>query len=135
MRTSQRDKRPIWYALYQGVTDVTDADGNLNGEQAVSYTDPVKAMMNVSGGRGQAAIEAFGIENPFTVSAVTGDLTTPFNTDTIFWFGIDPVSASGENVAHNFICTGVARTINGVVLALKELDITHENNSSPFVSG
>ena len=129
MRTTQRDKRTIWYALYLGVTEVVDDDGNYTGEYEVSYTTPVRARMNVSGGRGQAAIEAFGIDNPFTISAVTDDLITPFNTDTIFWFGITP-GATYDEVAHNFKCTGIARTINGLTLALKELDISHEEVSS-----
>ena len=85
--------------------------------------------MNVSGGRGQAAIEAFGIDNPFTTSAVTDDLTTPFDTDTIFWFGITP-GETYDAVAHNYKCVGIARTVNGLTLALKELDVSHEDGGS-----
>ena len=125
MRTTQRDKRTIWYALYEGVSEVVDDDGNYTGEYTVSYSTPTKTRMNISGGRGQAAIEAFGIDNPFTMSAVTDDLTTPFNTDTIFWFGVTP-GATYDAVAHNYKCTGIARTINGLTIALKELDVSHE---------
>lgn len=93
----------------------------------MSYATPVLAKMNVSGNRGKAAIEAFGIDNPFTVTAVTDDLTTPFNTDTIFWFGVEPTEP------HNYRCTGVARTVNGVTIALKEID--NAEHSSPIISG
>ena len=120
MRTLQRNKRTIWYALYNGVTEVVDEDGNYTGEQEVSYSEPIQARMNVSGGRGQAEIELFGVDNPFTRTAVTDDLGTPFNTETIFWFEADPLTDS-----HNYRCTGVARTINQVVIALAELDVTH----------
>ena len=120
MRTLQRNKRTIWYALYNGVTEVVDDDGNYTGEQEVSYSEPIQARMNVSGGRGQAEIELFGVDNPFTRTAVTDDLATPFNTDTIFWFEADPLTDP-----HNYRCTGVARTINQVVIALAELDVTH----------
>ena len=130
MRTTQRDKRLIYYALYKGITDETDADGNLTGEHPVEYGEIVTARMNVSGGRGQAAIEEFGIDNPFTRTAVTDDLKTPFDTDTIFWFNADPLTEP-----HNYQCVGVSRTINCVTLALKELDITHENGNTPIVSG
>lgn len=129
MRTSQRNKRTIWYALYLGVSEVVDDEGNYTGEYEVNYTVPTKAKMNVSGGRGQAAVEAFGIDNPFTISAVTDDLTTPFDTDTIFWFGVTP-GATYDAVAHNYKCTGIARTINGLTLALKELDVSHEETPS-----
>ena len=130
MRVLQRNKRTIWYALYNGVVEVLDEDGNYTGEQAVSYATPVKARMNVSGGRGQAAIEEFGIDNPFTHSAVTDDLTTPFNTDTVFWFGKEPYDGDGNLTAHNFWCTGIARTINGVTLALKEVSGEEVNESA-----
>lgn len=133
MRTLQRNKRDIWYALYNSVTDVVDDEGNYTGEQTVSYGTPTLARMNVTGGRGAAAIEEFGIENPFTRTAVTDDLTTEFDTDTIFWFGVTPGN-SYDDVPHNYRCTGVARTINGCLIALEELDVTHEDNT-PIVSG
>lgn len=117
MRINQRNKRTIYYSLYKGLTELVDSDGNLTGEQVPSYETAVEARMNVSGGRGRADIELFGIDNPFTRTAVTDDLDTDFDTDTIFWFGKDPKSSP-----HNFRCTGVARTINQVVIALAEVD-------------
>jgi hypothetical protein len=123
LRTLQRNKRPIWYALYNGVTEVVDSDGNYTGEQEVSYSEPIEAMMNVSGGRGQAEIELFGVDNPFTRTAVTDDLTTPFTTNTIWWFEADP-----ETEPHNYRCTGVSRTVNQVVIALAELDVQYEDD-------
>ena len=124
MRTTQRDKRTIWYALYQGLSEVLDSNGDFTGEQKVSYSVPIKARMNVSGSRGAATIEYFGIDNPFTHTVITDDLTTDFTTDTIWWFGVTPGKTADE-VPHNFRCTGVARTINGCVIALAEVDVTH----------
>ena len=116
MRTLQRNKRTIWYALYNGVTEVVDE---------VSYGEPIEAKMNVSGGRGQAEIELFGVDNPFTRTAVTDDLTIPFTTDTIFWFEADP-----KTDPHNYRCTGISRTINQVVIALAEVEITDADNNN-----
>ena len=126
MRTTQRDKRTIYYALYNGVTEIVDEDGNYTGEYEVSYGTPTKARMNVSGGRGQAQIEMFGIDNPFTRTAVTDDLTTEFNTDTIFWFGVTP-GAYADDVPHNYRCTGVSKTINCCTIALAEVDVSAED--------
>lgn len=124
MRTTQRDKRTIWYALYLGTEDVVDDDGNYTGEHTVNYSAPICARMNVSGGRGRADVEMFGIDTPFTKVAVTDDLKTPFDTDTIFWFGADP-----QTEQHNYRVTGISRTINQVVIALAEVDITHAFSS------
>ena len=126
MRTLQRNKREISYALYSGVQDVVDSEGNYTGEQEVSYATPVTTRMNVSGGRGRAEIELFGVENPFTHTVVTDDLTTAFSTDTIWWFGKTP-----SDGAHNFRCTGISRTPNQVVIALAEVEVSQP----PVVSG
>ena len=134
MRTTQRDKRVIWYALYQGVTELTDGDGNLTGEQKVTYSTPVKTRMNVSGARGRAEIQYFGMDDSFSRTAVTADLTTPFDTETVFWFGICPYDKQGNAVPHNYRCVGIADTINGRVLALAEETISAKDNS-PIISG
>lgn len=119
MRTCQRNKRTIHYALYNGITSGIDDDGNYTGEPVVTYGSVVTAKMNVSGGRGAAEIELFGVDNPFTRTCVTDDLSTKFDTDTIFWFEADPATE-----AHNYRCTGVSRTVNQVVIAIAEIDKT-----------
>ena len=134
MRTTQRDKRTIYYALYQGFEDVVDSYGHLTGEKKVVYSAPIKTRMNVSRDFGEATYQPFGIDTPFTHTAVTDDLKTPFDTDTIWWFGIEP-GETADAVPHNFRCTRVARTINQVSIWLMEVDVSHENNYHPVISG
>ena len=134
MRCCQRDKRTVYYALYQGMEDVTDSNGQLTGEKRVIYSAPVKTRMNVSRDFGEATYQPFGIETPFTHTLVTDDLKTQFDTNTIWWFGID-AGQTAEAVPHNFRCTRVARTINQVSIWLMEVDVAHENNNHPVVSG
>lgn len=123
MRTMQRNKRPVAYAFYQGVTELTDDDGLLTGEYEVSYTNPVKALMNVSGGRGQADIALFGLTQTFARTATTEDLTTPFNTQTVFWVETDP-----DTEPFDYRVVAVSRTINQVVLALAEVETDEDDN-------
>ena len=122
MRTLQRNRRPVAYAFYDGVTELRDEGGNLTGEYEVQYTAPVKAMMNVSGGRGQADIALFGLTQTFARTATTEDLKTPFNTQTVFWVEKDPPEPFDYRVV------AVSRTINQVVLALAEVE-TNENDN------
>lgn len=119
MRTVKRNKRPVAYAFYAGMTDLVDDEGNFTGETAISYTTPVKTLMNVSGGRGQADIALFGLVSNFSRTAVTEDLETQFNTETVFWIDADP-----DTELHDYRVVAVARTINQVVLALEEVDKT-----------
>lgn len=122
MRTLQRNRRPVAYAFYDGVTELRDEDGNLTGEYEVQYTAPVKAMMNVSGGRGQADIALFGLTQTFARTATTEDLKTPFNTQTVFWV------EKGPPEPFDYRVVAVSRTINQVVLALAEVE-TNENDN------
>ena len=123
MRTLKRNKRPVAYAFYQGDTELTDADGNLTGEYKVSYTEPVKTLMNVSGGRGQADIALFGLTQTFGRTATTEDLDVPWNTETVMWIETDP-----DTEPFDYRVVAVSRTINQVVLALSEVE-TDETNS------
>ena len=117
MRTLKRNKRPVAYAFYSSMTDIIDDDGNYTGETEISYSKPIKTLMNVSGGRGQADIALFGLTSNFSRTAVTEDLETPFNTDTVFWVEKDP-----DTELHDYRVVAVARTINQVVLALEEVE-------------
>lgn len=119
MRTLKRNKRPVAYAFYAGIRDLIDDDGNFTGETEIFYTTPVKTLMNVSGGRGQADIALFGLTSNFSRTAVTEDLETAFSTDTVFWIEADP-----DTQLHDYRVVAVARTINQVVLALEEVDKT-----------
>lgn len=125
MRTVQRDKRPVWYAFYAGQTEITDDNGDFTGEYDVEYTAPVKALMNVSGGRGQADVALFGLTQNFSRTAVTQDLDTNWNTEMVMWVERDPVTAP-----FNYRVAAVARTVNQVVLALEEVDVTTEGTVS-----
>lgn len=124
MRTLKRNKRPVAYAFYQGVTELLDDDGNLTGEYEVSYTTPVKTLMNVSGGRGQADIALFGLTQTFGRTATTEDLETNWNTETVMWIEKDP-----DTEPFDYRVVAVSRTINQVVLALAEVETDEENNA------
>ena len=118
MRTNQRNKQTVWFALYQGISDVTDADGNLTGEHPAVYGDPTKARMKVSRKSGVSKPDAPGMTDPFTVSLITDDLVTPFNTSTIWWVGVQ------QTGPHNFRCTGVATSINTRTIYLEEVNVS-----------
>lgn len=118
MRTVKRNKRPVAYAFYAGQTEIVDDDGNYTGELDVSYSEPVKTLMNVSGGRGQADIALFGLTQTFARTATTEDLQTNWSTDMVFWVEADP-----DTEPYDYRVAAVSRTINQVVIALAEVDV------------
>lgn len=120
MRTLKRNKRPVAYALYNGIIEQVDENGDFTGEYVVTYTAPTKTLMNVSGGRGQADIALFGLTETFARTATTEDLETNFTTETVFWVEKDP-----DTEPFDYRVVAVSRTINQVVLALAETDVTN----------
>ena len=118
MRTTQRDKRLVAYAFYEGTTEIINSDGEHTGEYEVHYSTPIKARMNVSGGRGAADVAMFGFNSAYARSIVTDDLDTPFNEETVFWIETDP-----DTEPHDYRVVGVSRTINQVVIALTEVHV------------
>lgn len=108
------------YALYNGLVEQVDDEGNYTGEFIVTYTTPVKTLMNVSGGRGQADIALFGLTDSFSRTATTEDLETDFNTETVFWVEKDP-----DTEPFDYRVVAVSRTINQVVIALAETDVAN----------
>ena len=105
------------------MTELTDDDGNLTGEYSVQYTEPIKALMNVSGGRGQADIAMFGLTQTFGRTATTEDLDVPWNTQTVMWIEKDP-----DTEPFDYRVVAVSRTINQVVLALSEVETDEDNH-------
>lgn len=116
MRVVRRNRRHVAYAFYQGVTDVVNEDGELTGEHEISYSEPVKALMNVSGGRGQANINLFGIGSSSMRTIVTEDLETPFSEETVFWVERDP-----DTEPFDYRVVNISRTVNQVVIAIDEV--------------
>lgn len=125
MRTSHRDKRPVAYASYVGITELTDDNGDYTGEYDVEYSTPIKTLMNVSGGRGQADVALFGLTQNFSRTAVTQDLDTDWNTEMVMWVERDP-----DTEPFDYRIVDVARTINQVVLAIEEVDVSTEGTVS-----
>lgn len=110
------------YAFYDGMTELTDENGDYTGEYEIHYTQPIKKLMNVSGGRGAADVAMFGLNSSYGRSIVTDDLETDFNTETVFWIEKDP-----DTEPHDYRVVGVSRTINQVVIALAEVNVSQSD--------
>lgn len=110
------NKQVFWYALYVGETDTVDTDGNYTGGKTKTYSEPVKAEMNISAARGGADIEQFGINDNYSRVIVTDELDCPINTDSILWVGV-PTTAP-----YNYRVTRVAKSLNSITYAIQEVN-------------
>lgn len=118
MRTLSRNKQTIYYALYHSKTDVIDEFGNKTGEYTLNYEEPVKLAVNVSAARGTSDIEQFGMNANYSKTIVTDDVNCPICETTRLWVGRD------TDLPHNYVVTMVARSINSVTYAIKEVVVS-----------
>lgn len=125
MKALERNKREFWYANISSQTPAVDEYGNGTGEVNIAYGQPVSIMANISAARGSSELDAFGINANYTKTIVTDNLTIPIDKSTIIWIDSVP-DANGEagNVKHDYVVVGVAKSINSVTIAVREVSVS-----------
>lgn len=115
MRTLLRNRRALWYANPTGTREaILDENGNETGETRPAFTEPKRILLNVSAAAGEAAANPFGAFADYsrTLAALPG---CPLVLGSRVWFGTEPPAK------HNYIVSGVADSLNGLLYALKEV--------------
>ena len=118
MRSLNRNKRQIYYALRNGEVANIDEYGNETGELTPVYEAATPLLCNVSAASGQEAMEAFGNFTGYTRTMFVADNTCPIDENTIVWFGVSPTES------YNYIVTRRADSKNGILYALQEVTVT-----------
>ena len=119
MRTLNRNKRRIYYALLTGEVDESvDENGYETGEPVPVYGDAVELQCNVSATTGADAVQAFGNFTNYNRTMCVADPQCPIDEKTIVWFG------SAPHEPHNYIVTRKADSKNGILYALREVTVT-----------
>ena len=118
MRSLNRNKRELWYALRAGDEANLDEYGNETGESTPTYGEAMALRANVSAATGQEAVEAFGSFTGYSRTMCVADNACPIGEDSILWFGIEPTEP------HNYIVVRKADSKNGILYALQEVAVT-----------
>lgn len=118
MRCLNRNKREIYYALYEGEKPNIDEKGFETGENTPKYGEAVALKCNVSSAMGEDVVQAFGNFTNYTRVLCVGTANCPIDEDSIIWFGISPEEP------HNYIVTRKADSINGILYAIREVTVT-----------
>lgn len=84
MRDLARNQRPVYYALFDRIDQVTDTDGYLAGQKAV-YHKPVKMMACVHHSSGISTVEPFGTFQDYDLLMTTHDMACPIDENTVIW--------------------------------------------------
>lgn len=118
MRSLNRNKRQIYYALRTGEVPNIDDAGFETGELTPAYEAATPLLCNVSAASGQDAVAAFGNFTGYSRTIFVADNNCPMDENTIIWFGVD------TSESHNYIVTRKADSKNGILYALQEVTVT-----------
>ena len=118
MRTLERNKQTIYYALYEDQKPLTDEYGNPTGEYEVLYSEPVPLKINVSAAMGEYSTRQFGDMENYDKILVTDDINLPISETSIIW--IDSLDTSKP---HDYIVKKVAKSLNSVSYAVSKVNV------------
>lgn len=118
MRSLNRNKRHIYYALCTGEEANLDEYGNETGESTPTYGKIEALDVNISAATGEEAVQAFGSFSGYSRTMYVADTNCPIAEDSIVWFGVEITKP------HNYIVVRKADGINGILYALQEVTVT-----------
>lgn len=118
MRTLNRNKRKIWYALLTGEETIHDEYGNETSETRPVYGAITELMCNISAASGVDEVSAFGNFTDYSRTISVSDVNCPLAENTVVWFGVEP-----QTDKYNYIIVRKADSINGVLYALRKVSV------------
>lgn len=131
MRCMVRNKSVFYYALYDKQTELKDEYGNATGQYSISYTDPVKALGNVSAAQGEMQSRQFGESETYDKVIVLDNPHISIDEYSILWVDAPPkLTVDGHLVMkdddtaetpHDYIVKKVARSLNNVSIAISKV--------------
>ena len=121
MRCMVRNKTAFYYALYKGQTEIIDEYGNATGQYDVSYSNPIKALGNVSAAQGEMQTRQFGDSESYDKVIVLDDVNTPIDEYSILW--VDTLPESNTELPHDYVVKKVARSLNSVSIAISKVSV------------
>lgn len=118
MRALQRNKQPIWYDVLEAVEPirvVDDGEELETGEFAYKYSEPAFLLANVSAGTGSMSTSVFGQYTDYTRTIALTGTECPLMEGARVWVEIK------TDEPPNYVVVKVAKSLNGWMIALKEL--------------
>ncbi len=119
MRTLKRNKRQIYYALFESKESIKDEYENETGEYEITYSDPVSLKVNISPARGESQINQFGSLSDYDRVIVHDNVNCPIDENSILW-----VDSLDTDTPHDYIVKRVAKGLNNISYAIKKVNVS-----------
>ena len=119
MRDLKRNQSAVYYRNYAGSDEITDEYGNVTGSYKKKYGELKCALMSVSGSKGSAECQTFGVALDYDRTLITSDTDCDIGERSILW-----LDGADTSEPHNYEVTGRSATINQVQLAVKKVSVS-----------
>ena len=125
MKIMERNKRPLWYLLYDRKVPAVDAEGNETGEEIIVYKPAVALRANVSPASGSSQVEQFGNLAGYDKVIVTDDMSCPIDENTVLFVDKEPEyrEADGKPL-YDYIVKRVAKSLNTIAYAVTKVSVS-----------
>lgn len=125
MKCLWRNKRKMYYRLWEGMQETIDEDGNILETNVPIYGEPKLLKANISVEEGRAfrestSVEMFGIDVFYDKVVVIDRTDLPITETTVFYVDKSPY----ETDAFDYRVTRVATSLNSTLIALKRVDVS-----------
>lgn len=125
MRTANRNRRKLWYCLYNEQTELVDEWGNSTGEFFASYGEATEMSANISPATGQSSTEQFGNLDDYDKVIVTTWKDCPIDENTVLFIDKEPEFDAETNAPlYDYIVRRVAKSLNQISIAVGKVNVS-----------
>ena len=116
MRDLRRNRQRIWYSL---LSVHTDKDEWGNTEDVKTYGIPMPMEISISGNKGEASSQGFGMDLEYDREMSTHDMNCPIDEYTHLW-----IDGRDTSKTHNYIVKAVSISLNCIRYAIERVNVS-----------
>lgn len=125
MRLLDRNKRPFYYALYEGESMLTNSEGKFTGERGKTYSEPVKSCANITSANrstfaaasnGVAVPTEYGVSINYDKILQIEDMNCPIDETSVLW--IDELDTSKP---YDYVVRRVSVSLNHIAITARKV--------------
>lgn len=124
MRSLEINKRPLYGLNYVSSTPVLDQDGYETGEHKITYSKAFRIYANISGAKGTADVETFGVNLDYDkvmVMSVKLFKKLGLTDNSVFFIDKAPEYEANGYPKYDYRVKKIADTLNEVSIALERV--------------
>lgn len=117
MHTLKRNRTRFHYALYEGIEDVINEDGEITGEKALQFGDITEMRAYITPKAKNTQIEPYGVEHNYTRRIITDDMNCPITEQSQIWID-EPITKP-----YDYIVKKVSKSLNHIIIEVKAVKV------------